>query len=166
MLSPLSLPCLPNDEVVITMMSSASVCKIAKLHFYVIFFSSIMSKTTANKTTLVEAEWRLSENDHDHHKRRHHHHHHHHHHHCWFGPMHFLSIHRRKGSYLVYLINCTIFLYIWRFFVLLSSAGLFPWCSNGPTIQSHSIQSSVRSKAFYSHLQKQLFLVTRFREKK
>ena len=44
----------------------------------------------------------------------------------WFGPMHFLSIHRRKGSYLVYLINWTIFLYIWRFFVLLSSAGLFP----------------------------------------
>ena len=82
MLSPLSLPCLPNDEVVFTMTSSASVCKIAKLHFYVIFFSSIMSKTTANKTTLVEAEWRLSENDHDHHhhKRRHHHHHHHHHH--------------------------------------------------------------------------------------
>ena len=29
MLSPLSLPCLPNDEVVFTMMSSASVCKIA-----------------------------------------------------------------------------------------------------------------------------------------
>ena len=56
MLSPLSLPCLPNDEVVFTMMSSASVCKIANLHFYVIFFSSIMSKTTANKTTLVEAE--------------------------------------------------------------------------------------------------------------
>ena len=56
MLSPLSLPCLPNDEVVFTMMSSASVCKIAKLHFCVIFFSSIMSKTTANKTTLVEAE--------------------------------------------------------------------------------------------------------------
>ena len=56
MLSPLSLPCLPNDEVVFTKMSSASVCKIAKLHFYVIFFSSIMSKTTANKTTLVEAE--------------------------------------------------------------------------------------------------------------
>ena len=56
MLSPLSLPCLPNDEVVFTMMSSASVCKIANLHFYVIFFSSIMSKTTANKTPLVEAE--------------------------------------------------------------------------------------------------------------
>ena len=56
MLSPLSLPCLPNDEVVFTMMSSASVCKIANLHFYVIFFSSIMSKTTANKITLVEAE--------------------------------------------------------------------------------------------------------------
>ena len=44
----------------------------------------------------------------------------------WFGPKRFFSIHRRKGSYLVYLINWTIFLYIWRFFVLLSSAGLFP----------------------------------------
>ena len=45
----------------------------------------------------------------------------------WFGPIcFFLSIHRRKGSYLAYLINWTIFLYIWRFFVLLSSAGLFP----------------------------------------
>ena len=45
----------------------------------------------------------------------------------WFGPIcFFFSIHRRKGSYLAYLINWTIFLYIWRFFVLLSSAGLFP----------------------------------------
>ena len=45
----------------------------------------------------------------------------------WFGPICvFFSIHRRKGSYLAYLINWTIFLYIWRFFVLLSSAGLFP----------------------------------------
>ena len=50
----------------------------------------------------------------------------------WFGPMFFSSIHRRKGSYLAYLINWTIFLYIWRFFVLLSSAGLYPWCRNGP----------------------------------
>ena len=82
----------------------------------------------------------------------------------WFGPKRFFSIHRRKGSYLVYLINWTIFLYIWRFFVLLSSAGLFPWCSNGLTIQSHTTRSSIRSKAFYSHLQKQLFLVTRFRK--
>ena len=44
----------------------------------------------------------------------------------WFGPMRFFSILRRKGSYLVYLINWNIFLYIWGFFVLLSSAGLFP----------------------------------------
>ena len=44
----------------------------------------------------------------------------------WFGPMRFFLIHRRTGSYLVYLINWTIFLYIWRFFVLLSSARLFP----------------------------------------
>ena len=45
----------------------------------------------------------------------------------WFGPICFsFSIHRRKGSYLAYLINWTIFLYIWRSFVLLSSAGLFP----------------------------------------
>ena len=80
--------------------------------------------------------------------------------------MRFLSIHRRKGSYLVCLTNWTIFLYIWRFFVLLSSAGLFHWCSNGPTIQSHSIQSNIRSKAFYSHFQKQIFLVTRFWEKR
>ena len=79
----------------------------------------------------------------------------------WFGPIYFFSIHRRKGSYLAYLMNWTIFLYIWKIFVLLSSAGLFPWCSNRPTIQSHTI----RSKAFYSHFQKQIFLVTRFREK-
>ena len=45
----------------------------------------------------------------------------------WFGPMcFFFSIHRLKGSYPAYLINWTIFLYILRFFVLLSSAGLFP----------------------------------------
>ena len=80
----------------------------------------------------------------------------------WFGPIYFFSIHRRKGSYLAYLINWTIFLYIWKIFVLLSSAGLFPWCSNRPTIQSHTI----RSKAFYSHFQKQIFLVTRFKGKK
>ena len=43
MLSPLALPCLPNDEVVFTMMSSASVCKVANLHFSVIFFSTIMT---------------------------------------------------------------------------------------------------------------------------
>ena len=43
MLSPLSLPCLPNDEVVFTMMSSASVCKIANFYLSVIFFSSIMT---------------------------------------------------------------------------------------------------------------------------
>ena len=30
----------------------------------------------------------------------------------WFGPIYFFSIHRRKGSYLAYLINWTIFLYI------------------------------------------------------
>ena len=72
----------------------------------------------------------------------------------WIGAMYlFLSIHRRKGSYLAYLINWTIFLYIWRFFVLLSSTGLFAWCSNEPTTQSHTI----RSKAFYSHFQKQIF---------
>ena len=81
----------------------------------------------------------------------------------WFGHIYFFfSIHRRKGSYLAYLINWTIFLYIWKIFVLLSSAGLFPWCTNGPTIQSHT----VRSKAFYSHIYKQIFLVTRFKEKK
>ena len=45
----------------------------------------------------------------------------------WFGPIcFFFLIHRRNGSYLTYLFNWTIFLYIWRFFVLLSSAGLFP----------------------------------------
>ena len=45
----------------------------------------------------------------------------------WFGPIcFFFSIHRRKGSYLAYLINWNIFLYIRRFSVLLSSAGLFP----------------------------------------
>ena len=45
----------------------------------------------------------------------------------WFGPIYFFfSIHRRKGSYLAYLIYWTIFLYIWKIFVLLSSAGLFP----------------------------------------
>ena len=45
----------------------------------------------------------------------------------WFGPIcFFFSVHRLKGSYLAYLINWTIFLYIWRFFVLLSSAGVFP----------------------------------------
>ena len=43
MLSPLSLPCLPNDEVVFTTMSSASVCKVANLHFSVILFSLIMT---------------------------------------------------------------------------------------------------------------------------
>ena len=43
MLSPLALPCLPNDEVVFTMMSSAFVCKVANLHSSVIFFSSIMT---------------------------------------------------------------------------------------------------------------------------
>ena len=80
----------------------------------------------------------------------------------WIGAICLIfSIHRLKGSYLAYLINFTVFLDIWRFFVLLSSAGLFPWCSNGPTIQSHTI----RSKAFYSNFQKQIFLVTRFKEK-
>ena len=44
----------------------------------------------------------------------------------WFGPMRFFSIHRRQGSYLAYLINLTIFLYILSFFVFLSSASLFP----------------------------------------
>ena len=43
-------------------------------------------KPTANNTTLVEAEGRLSANDHHHHnrRRRHHHHHqnHHHYHYC------------------------------------------------------------------------------------
>ena len=43
MLSPLSLPYLPNDEVVFTMMSSTSVRKIANLYFNVIFVSSIMT---------------------------------------------------------------------------------------------------------------------------
>ena len=45
----------------------------------------------------------------------------------WIGAICLIfSIHRLKGSYPAYLINFTIFLYIWRFFVLLSSAGLFP----------------------------------------
>ena len=65
MVSPLSLPCLPNDEVVFTMMSSASVCKIANLHF------NYDLKPTANKITLVEAEWRLSVNDHHHYSHHH-----------------------------------------------------------------------------------------------
>ena len=43
MLSPLPLPCLPHDEVVFTMMSSASVCKIVTVHFSVTFFFSIMT---------------------------------------------------------------------------------------------------------------------------
>ena len=43
MLAALSLPCLPNDKVVFTMMSSASVFKVANLYFSVIFFSSIMT---------------------------------------------------------------------------------------------------------------------------
>ena len=50
MLSPLALPCLPNNEVVYTKMSSASV--------------------------FIEAKRRLSV--HDHHYGRHHHHHHRH----------------------------------------------------------------------------------------
>ena len=85
---------------------------------------------TATKLTLVEAEISRSVNDHHHH---HHHHHHgrhhrgHHHHNCLAWSW--------KGSYFGYLINRTIFLYIWKIFVLLSSAGLFPWCSHGPTIQ-------------------------------
>ena len=49
MLSPLAKPCFPNDKIVYTTMSSASIS--------------------------IEAEWRLSINDH-------HHHHFHHHHHC------------------------------------------------------------------------------------
>ena len=113
---------------------------------------------TATKLTLVEAEISRSVNDHHHHHHHHHHHgrHHrgHHHHNCLAWSW--------KGSYFGYLINRTIFLYIWKIFVLLSSAGLFPWCTNGPTIQSHT----VRSKAFYSHIYKQIFLVTRFKEKK
>ena len=44
MLAPLTLPCLPNDEVVFTMMSKASVYKVANLHFSVVFFSSIMTQ--------------------------------------------------------------------------------------------------------------------------
>ena len=86
---------------------------------------------TATKLTLVEAEIRRSVNDHHH---RHHGRHHrgHHHHHCLAWSC--------KGSYFGYLINWTIFLYIWKIFVLLSSAGLFLWCSHGPTIQYNTIQ--------------------------
>ena len=54
MLSSLALPCLPNHELVYTKMSSASVC--------------------------IEAEGRVSVNDHEHHCRNHHHRHHYHHH--------------------------------------------------------------------------------------
>ena len=75
MLSPLSLPCLPNDKVVFTMISSASVCKIALI--YVFSSQFIAAKAVISPT------------------------------YSW-----------------------TIFLYIWKFFVLLS--GLFPGCSNGP----------------------------------
>ena len=56
MLPSLVLPCLPNHEVVYTTFSSASVC--------------------------IEAEWRLSVNDHQYHCRHHHHHHHYHHRYC------------------------------------------------------------------------------------
>ena len=47
MLSPLAIPCLPNDEVVYTTLSSASM--------------------------EIEAEWRLRINDHHHHHLHHHH---------------------------------------------------------------------------------------------
>ena len=83
---------------------------------------------TATKITLVEAELSRSVNDHHHH----HHHGRHHHHHCLAWSC--------KGSYFGYLLNWTIFLFIWKIFVLLSSAGLFPWCSQGPTIQYITIK--------------------------
>ena len=74
MLSPLSLPCLPNDKVVFTMISSAFVCKIAMIYILAWFFRfNYYPKPTANKITLVGAEWRLSANDH---------HHYHHYHFC------------------------------------------------------------------------------------
>ena len=74
-------------------------------------------KPTATKLTLVEAEISRSvDNHHHHHHGRHHRGHHHHHCLVW----------SRKDSYFAYLINRAIFLYIWKIFVLLSSAGLFP----------------------------------------
>ena len=39
MLSPLSLPCLPNDKVVFTMIPSASVCKMAMIYILASFFA-------------------------------------------------------------------------------------------------------------------------------
>ena len=52
----------------------------------------------------------------------------------WFGPICFSSkfIAAKAATSPSYLINWTILLYILRFFVLLSSADLFPSCSNGP----------------------------------
>ena len=97
MLSPPSLPCLPNDKVVFTMVSSASVCKIALISILGWFFRfNYYPKPTANKITLVEAEWRLSANDHHHHHNRCHHHHHHHHHHYHYGLV---------RSYMFFLLN-------------------------------------------------------------
>ena len=133
MLSPLPLPCLPNDEVVFTTMSSASVCKMPiyiQRNFLSIKFDP---NPTATKLTLVEAEISRSVNDHHHHHHHHARHHRgHHHHHCLAWSC--------KGSYFGYLINWTISLFIWKIFVLLSSAGLFPWCSQGPTIQYITIK--------------------------
>ena len=92
MLSPLPLPCLPNDEVVFTTMSSASVLPIyIQRNFFSINFDP---NPTATKITLVKAELSRSVNDHHHH---HHGRHHRGHHHClaWSS----------KGSYFRYLIN-------------------------------------------------------------
>ena len=152
MVSPLSLPCLPNDEVIFTMMSSASVCKIANLHFYVIFISSIMSKTTANQINLVEAEWRLSEND-DHHHKRSHHHHHHHHYHClvWFYAF---LINSSPHRQLPRLLNQVDYLSVHLEVLCSSFFGRPLPLIQQPTIQSRTIRSSIRSKAFYSYSQK------------
>ena len=82
MLSPPSLPCLPNDKVVFTMVSSASLCKIALISILGWFFRfNYYPKPTPSKITLAEAEWRLSANDHHHHHHNRCHHYHHHHYH-------------------------------------------------------------------------------------
>ena len=163
MLSPLSLPCLPKDKVVFPMVSSAFVCKIALIWILEWFFRfNYYPKPTGSKITLVEAEWRLSANDHHHHNRRHHPHHHHHYH---YGLV---------RSYMFFLLNLSPQRQLPRLLI----TGL-SFCTSGGSLffflrpassldvaMDHTIQShTIRSKAFYSHFQKQTFLVTIFRGK-
>ena len=78
----------------------------------------------SSASDFIEAKWGFSVNDH--------HHHHHHHRHCSVWSEVILLL----GSWLQ---RKLARLRLSKFFVLLSSAGLFPWYSTGLTIQYETI---------------------------